>query len=65
MTSELNDVRGFEVFKSTAECIFKCETTKMKLAKIMDFHAETLLDNVIFYQLRILFKFLKVSYVFL
>ena len=25
--------RALEVFKWTAECIFKCETTKMKLAE--------------------------------
>ena len=30
---DYNDVRAFEVFKWTAGCIFKCETTKMKLAK--------------------------------
>ena len=30
---DYNDVRAFEVFKSIARCIFKCETTKMKLAK--------------------------------
>ena len=28
-----NDVRTFQVLKWTAGCIFKCGTTKMKLAK--------------------------------
>ena len=30
-----NNVRLFEVFKSTAGCIFKSEKTKMKLVKKM------------------------------
>ena len=29
----LQNVRAFKVFKLTARCIFKCETTKLKLAK--------------------------------
>ena len=33
---DYNDFRTFEVFKWKAVCIFKCETTKMKLAKNMD-----------------------------
>ena len=30
---DYNDVRAVEVFKSTAGCIFKSETTKIKLSK--------------------------------
>ena len=30
---DYNDVRAVEKFKGTARCIFKCETTQMKLAK--------------------------------
>ena len=30
---DYNDVRSFEVFKWTAGCVFKCEITKMNLAK--------------------------------
>ena len=30
---DYNDARAFKVFKSTAGCIFKCETKKMKAAK--------------------------------
>ena len=57
-----NDTRAFN---RTTGCIFKCET-KMKLAKTikkMDFYTTTFLHNVIFYQILMLFKFLKISYV--
>ena len=32
---DYNDIRAFKVFKWTAGCIFYCETTKMRLAKIL------------------------------
>ena len=55
----------FQVFKWSVGCIFKCETTIMKLAKKKRriFMQKLFLHNVIFYQILILFKFLKVSYV--
>ena len=30
---DCSDIRALEVFKLTAGCIFKCETTKIKLVK--------------------------------
>ena len=44
------------------------QTAKMKLdknKKKIDFKAKTLLHNVIFYQILLLFKFSKISYVLL
>ena len=46
---------------------FKCKTTKIKLAKNIKngFLSENVFYNVIFYQLFLLFKFSKISYVLL
>ena len=44
---------------------FKCETVRKKLAKNIKngFIAKTFLYNVLFYQILMLLKFLKISYV--
>ena len=57
-----------EYIYDTAEYIFKCETTKLKLAKNIKkriFERKKFLYDVMFYQILMLFKFLEISYVLL
>ena len=60
-------MKAFEVFKLTAGRIFKCGTRKMKLAKNIKKGClgKNFLDNVIFYETLVLFKFLIISNVLL
>ena len=49
---DYNDVKAFKVFKWTDGYIFKCETTKMKLAKSI--RKIIFLCNVIFYEILVI-----------
>ena len=60
--SDYNDTRAFKIFKCTVSCVFKCETTKMKLAKNTQksgFLSKNVFGNIIFYQILVLFKFFE------
>ena len=64
---DYNDFRAFKVFKWTAGLFFKYETTKIKLTENIKkgFWLKIFLYNAIFYQILMLFKFLKTFYVHL